>query len=445
MNKTFVALATPYLSSAIAIIRINGDQAYEIVNKVVQNKLIKKGYSVQKLYIYDKNEIIDEAIFVKFVAPRSFTGDDIIEINCHGGPIVIDRIINLLLSKGARLAEPGEFTKRAFLNNKLNLAQANSINNLINAKTESLTRLSINTLTHNIPDKLFDIKNKLFNVIGKIEVNIDYPEYDDVEIITHSSYIKYLDEIIKILNQIIKNYESVKHIYNGINVAIIGKPNVGKSSLLNSILKKDKAIVSNIAGTTRDIVNESIIINDILYNFIDTAGIRESKNKIEKIGVKKSLETINEADFIIFLIDSTKKITNEEKNILNKLKNKKHVIVKNKIDLKTDKNSDIKNAIKISAKKNDISQLLNYLKQEFKTDSSVLNKNQYISSQKECATILDIKETLSRSIKAAKNKIPLDVLLHDITKAYRNFAVFLGESADFDILDDLFKNFCLGK
>ncbi|WP_412032046.1 tRNA uridine-5-carboxymethylaminomethyl(34) synthesis GTPase MnmE [Malacoplasma muris] len=445
MSNTFVALATPYLSSAIAIIRINGDQAYEVVNKIVDNKLIKKGYSVQKLFIYDKKNIIDEAIFVKFVSPRSFTGDDIIEINCHGGPIIIDKIINLLLKNGARLAEPGEFTKRAFLNNKLSLMQANSINNLINAKTESLTKLAINNLTSSTSNKLFEIKNKLFNVIGKIEVNIDYPEYDDVEVINHNSYIKYLEDIVVMLNQIINNYESVKHIYNGINVAIIGKPNVGKSSLLNSLLKKDKAIVSNIAGTTRDIVNDSIIIDDILYNFIDTAGIRESKNKIEKIGVQKSLNTIKDADFIIFLIDSTKKISSQEQDIIKKIKNKKYVIVKNKIDLKNDKNKELTNTIEISAKKNNIESLLKYLKQTFKVDLSVLNKNQYIASNNELNQIKNIKEILSTSISFAKDKIPLDVLLHDITKAYKNFAIFLGESSDFDILDDLFKNFCLGK
>lgn len=445
LNNTFVALATPYLSSAIAIIRINGENAYEIVNKITDNKLIKKGYSVQKLFIYDQNkQIVDESIFVKFVSPRSFTGDDLIEINCHGGPVVIDKIMSLLIQNGARIAEHGEFTKRAFLNNKINLLQANSINNLINAKTNSLAKLSINGLVNNKANKLEEIKNKLFDVVGKIEVNIDYPEYDDVEVINHSSYIEYLSNVSNMLDKIINDYNSASYLYNGINVAIIGKPNVGKSSLLNALLKKDKAIVSNIAGTTRDIVNDSIIINDILYNFIDTAGIRESKNKIESLGVKRSLKAINEADFIIFLIDSSKKLNDQENKILKKLKNKDYIVVKNKSDLNKDINKDI-NGIKISVKNNDINNLLDYLNNKFKYDDSVLNKDQSIASKNELNQLINIKATIDNSINKAKENYPLDVLVDDVTKAYKNLAILLGEATDFDILDHLFKNFCLGK
>lgn len=445
MNNTFIALSTPYLSSAIAIIRINGDKAYYIVNKITKNKITKKGYAVQKAFIYDdQNNIIDESIFVKFVSPKSFTGDDLIEINCHGGPIVIDSIIELLLKNGAQLADNGYFTKRAFINNKISLLQANSINNLINAKTKNLAKLSTRNIFNNSSNELREIQKSLFDVIGKIEVNIDYPEYNDVEVINKNSFIKYLSKIVDKFNEIIKNYNSISHIYNGINIAIIGKPNVGKSSLLNALLKKDRAIISNIAGTTRDTINDSIIINDILYNFIDTAGIRESKNKIESIGIKKSLQTINEADFVIFVIDNSKKVTEQELKIIKKLKNKKYIIVKNKSDLKIEKNKNL-DGIKISAKSNNIKELINYLTKTFKLNEEILNRNQVIASKTELNELIFINQTLIDSINDAKNNIPLDIIVSNITNTYKKLSIILGESINFDILDHLFKNFCLGK
>lgn len=444
MKNTFVSLATPYLTSAIAIIRINGEQAYEIVNKIAKNKIIKKGYSVQKAYIYDSDNIIDECIFVKFVSPRSFTGDDLIEINCHGGPIVIDKIIDLLLKNGARKAENGEFTKRAFLNNKLSLFQANSINNLINSKTVSSASLSINGIVNEYNNPLNEIQEDLFNLIGKIEVNIDYPEYDDVEVINNNSLIEYLKKVIKKLNNILDDFNKVGYIYQGINVAIIGKPNSGKSSLLNALIKKNRAIVTNVAGTTRDIINESIIINDVLFNFVDTAGIRKSSNKIENIGIKKSLSMIKEADFIIFLIDSSKKINKDELDILKKIKNKKYVIVKNKSDLLIDKNPDI-DAIKISAKKNKIQPLINYLSEYFKIDENILDIKNCIASKEEEKEIKSILYILNDVIKKAKNNLYLDLLVEDITSCYKTIATLLGNNQDLDLIDKMFKNFCLGK
>lgn len=445
MNNTFIALSTPYLSSAIAIIRINGEQAYNIVNKITKNKITKVGYSVQKSYIYDNEDnIIDESIFVKFVSPKSFTGDDLIEINCHGGPVVIDTIIELLIKNGAQLADNGYFTKRAFINNKISLLQANSINNLINSKTKSLAKLSIKNITNNSSNDLKEIQKLLFDVIGKIEVNIDYPEYDDVEVINHKTFILYITKIIEKIEKIINNYKSISHIYSGINIAIIGKPNVGKSSLLNSLLKKERAIISNIAGTTRDTINDSIIINDILYNFIDTAGIRNSKNKIESIGIKKSLQTIKEADFIIFVIDNSKIISSQELDLIKKLKNKKHIIVKNKSDLKIEKNKNI-DGIKISAKTNNTEELINHLTKTFKLNENFLNQNQVIASKSELNEITNINNILINSIIDAKNNVPLDVIVSNITNAYKKLSIILGEKIDFDILDHLFKNFCLGK
>ena len=444
MDNTFVAIATPQIYSAIAIVRINGDSAYKILAKITNNKIIKKGYSVQKCFLYDEDKIIDECILVKFVSPRSFTGDDLIEINCHGGPIIIDKIVKLLLKNGARLAENGEFTKRAFINNKLSLMQANAINNLIFAKTERSYELSINSLVNNNKHNLEKIKEKMFSIIGKIEVNIDYPEYDDVEVINHCLLKKYLLEIIDELKKAISNFKTVNSIYNGINIAIIGKPNVGKSSLLNALLKKDKAIVSNIEGTTRDVVNDSVVINDILFNFIDTAGIRKTQNKVEVLGIKKSFQLIKEADFIIFVIDKSKVIDQNEIKIMSKLKNKPHILVKNKADLKVDKNPQIK-GLNISTKNYQLDELILHLTNTFKTDLSFLKKNSFITSKEEELEINNILQLLLSSLDDANKNIPLDVIVENIIFCYKKICVLLGEIEDLDLINKLFKNFCLGK
>ncbi|MDE6645683.1 MAG: tRNA uridine-5-carboxymethylaminomethyl(34) synthesis GTPase MnmE, partial [Malacoplasma sp.] len=348
MNDTITAIATPNINSAISIIRISGPKTYEIIGGLTKKSISKKGYTFSKEFIYDNNQIIDEVIILKFVSPKSFTGEDLIEINCHGGNLLTNKILELIIEKGARLAENGEFTKRAFLNNKLTLRQANSINNLIFAKTNSSLNLASSGIINTNNDFFLEIKETLFFLIGKIEVNIDYPEYDDLEIVTLDSFKKEIKNIIEKISKVITDYKKISYLYNGINVAIIGEPNSGKSSLLNAILNKDKAIVSNIKGTTRDLINESVNVDGILLNFIDTAGIRKAKNEIEKIGIKKTLETINESDFIIFLIDSSKPINNQEKEILKFISNKNYVIVKNKSDLGIDANPNL-NGIKISA------------------------------------------------------------------------------------------------
>ncbi|EGZ31177.1 tRNA uridine-5-carboxymethylaminomethyl(34) synthesis GTPase MnmE [Malacoplasma iowae] len=444
MSNTFVAVATPKIQSAIAIVRINGDKAYEIINKITKINVLKQDNSHQKVFLYDGDNVVDEVVLVKFVAPKSFTGDDLIEINCHGSVYVIDKIIELLLKNGARLAERGEFTKRSFINNKISLLQANSINNLVNATNSKMHKIALNGLISKNFSQFEMIKNDMFDVLGKIEVNIDYPEYDDVEVINNKSFSKYLKNIAKKIENIISTYESIKEIFKGIDVAIIGKPNVGKSSLLNALIKKDRAIISGTAGTTRDTINESIVINDILFNFIDTAGIRESKNKIEKIGIKKSFEASNKADFIFFVIDDSKKISPYEKTILNKIKDKRHVIIKNKSDLNKDANKEIK-GINISAKKNDINNLIKYIKKTFVYDENILADNQFISTEEEKIQLQEILFIINELISDAEKNIPIDVLSINLNKAYRNLCSLTGEAKDFDLLDKLFKNFCLGK
>lgn len=444
MSNTFVAVATPKIQSPIAIIRINGDNAYEIINKITKSTISKENNSHQKVFLYDGSNIIDEVILVKFVAPRSFTGDDLIEINCHGSIYVIEKIIELLLKNGARLAEPGEFTKRSFINNKISLLQANSINNLVNSRNSKMHKIALNGLISKNLNQFELIKNEMFDLLGKIEVNIDYPEYDDIEVINNKTFSKYLKSVVKKIETIISTYESIKEIFNGINIAIIGKPNVGKSSLLNALIKKDRAIISGIPGTTRDTINESIMINDILFNFIDTAGIRDSKSKIEKIGIKKSFEMSEKADFIFFVIDDTKKISPYEKSILNKIKNKKYVIIKNKSDLNKNSNEEIK-GINISAKKNDLDNLIKYIKKTFVYNEDILSNNQFISTEQEKEQLQEVLFILRDLIIDSDNDVPIDVLSINLNRAYRNLCSLTGESKDFDLLDKLFKNFCLGK
>ncbi|BAC44605.1 tRNA uridine-5-carboxymethylaminomethyl(34) synthesis GTPase MnmE [Malacoplasma penetrans] len=444
MNDTITAIATPNINSAISIIRISGPNTYEIVSKITKKEITKTGYTFVKEFIYQNDLIIDEVIILKYVAPKSFTGEDLIEINCHGGVLITNKILDLILESGARLAENGEFTKRAFLNNKLTLRQANSINNLIFSKTDIATNLSSNGIINSNNDFFLDIKEKIFYLIGKIEVNIDYPEYEDVEQVTAKEFNLEVKEIIDKLNKTINDFNKVSYLYNGLNVVIVGKPNVGKSSLLNSLIKKNKAIVSDIKGTTRDLVTESINLEGLLLNFIDTAGIRESKNKIENIGIKKTMASIKEADLILFLIDDSKKIDKKEKEILNLIKNKNYIIVKNKSDLKVNANSELK-GISISALKKDVKPLVNEIKTNLKQGDFNIANNLAICSDNELKIIKQVLLVLKKSYANSLSGFPLDLLVEDLKVAYEKICTIMGLSEDLNIIDKMFKNFCLGK
>ncbi|MEG2922585.1 MAG: tRNA uridine-5-carboxymethylaminomethyl(34) synthesis GTPase MnmE [Malacoplasma sp.] len=445
MKDTIASIATPLISSAIHIVRICGPESYPILKKITKNKIVKKGYEIQKCIIWDKNEIIDDAILVKFVAPRSYNGEDIIEINCHGGPLVTKKILSILLENGARLSENGEFTKIAFLNNKLTLNQSIAANNLINAKTENARKIAVNSLFNDNSSTLNNIANILFQVIGKIEVNIDYPEYDDVEQIVHKSIFKEIGNVVFLLEKILEEFIISEKIFKGFNVAIIGKPNVGKSSLLNAFLKEERAIVSNIAGTTRDFVSESIIVKGILINIIDTAGIRDSNNKIEKIGVKKTFELVDKADLLLFVIDNSKPISKEEIKFLNdkKLASKKIILVKNKSDIAKNYNNDI-HGILVSAKKIEIGDLFLEIEKEL-SFGEIDNLNSVISTQDQSSYIKNVINILNNVLKQVNKKDPIDLIVIDIQQAHSEILKILGKYDDFDFYNELFKNFCLGK
>ncbi|GHU47458.1 hypothetical protein FACS1894218_1890 [Bacilli bacterium] len=297
--KTIVALSTPPINGAIHIIRVSGSSAFTIINKISSPKILKKGYIIQKIKILNKNKVVDNVLVNTFVAPKTFTGEDLIEINCHGGIHLANMIINLLITHGCSLARPGEFSERAFLNHKITVHQAEAINNLINASSDRAVDLANNGLSKEIVDSLKNIQDQIFTLLGQVEVNIDYPEFDDVPQISHKRFIATLNNLILKIQKIVDYSKKMIPIRNGVNVAIVGKPNVGKSSLLNALLNQQRVIVSNVPGTTRDIVNDRININGVTINFLDTPGLHHTKNKIESIAINQARQAIKNANLIL--------------------------------------------------------------------------------------------------------------------------------------------------
>jgi tRNA modification GTPase len=297
--KTIVALSTPPMNGAIHIIRMSGSHVFDIIQKITNTKILKKGYVIQRTNIIDDAHVIDNVLINTFVAPKSFTGEDLIEINCHGGYYLANQIIQLLIKHGCTLAMPGEFTQRAYMNNKLTIHEAESINNLINATNEKAIDLANHGLDSRVIKALKRFREDLFKLVGQVEVNIDYPEYDDVPNVSNQQFKKKINELITFAQRIVKNSSKIIPIFEGVNVAIVGKPNTGKSSLFNALLNEQRAIVSHIPGTTRDMIDARINIRGVTINLLDTAGLHATKNIIEKIGVRKTQDFLAKAKFVL--------------------------------------------------------------------------------------------------------------------------------------------------
>ena len=448
MNDTIAAISTTMGVGAISIIRVSGDDSINIVNSIFSSDLTKvDSHTINYGYIIDNNEKIDEVLVSVMKAPRTFTREDVVEINTHGGIAITNKVLELLLNNGCRLAEPGEFTKRAFLNGRIDLIEAEGVMDLINAKTEKSRKLAINQVNGEVSNLIKSLREEILSTIGNIEVNIDYPEYEDIEVITNKQIkdnISNLEEKIKL---ILNKSENSKLIKEGIKTIIIGSPNVGKSSILNKLLNEDKAIVTDIAGTTRDIVEGQVLIDGILLNMIDTAGIRETSDLVESIGVKKSLDLIDEADLILYVLNNNEEITQEEKEILDRIKNKNSIVIVNKIDLdnKLDLNildnyveMSIKNNIGIDNLKNKIKELFN-LEQIEKEDMTYLSSARSISLLKRCLkNIESVKEGL-------ENNLPIDMIEIDLKEIWNTLGEIIGEVYTEELLNHIFKNFCLGK
>ena len=335
MNDTIAAISTSLGIGSISIIRISGEESLKIVNKIFKGKDLEKceSHTINYGYIVDNNEKIDEVLVSIMLAPKSFTRENVVEINCHGGIASTNKILELLLLNGCRLAEPGEFSKRAYLNGRIDLVEAEAIMSLIEAETESKRKLAIEQLSGNVSKMIKELRKKLADIESNIRVNIDYPEYEDIEVMTINMLKTRLKNVKQEISKILKESSNGSLIEKGIKTSIIGKPNVGKSSLLNLLLNKEKAIVTSIQGTTRDTVEGNIIINGILYKLIDTAGIRKTSDIVENIGVKKSIELIDNSDLILLIFDNNLEINEDEYKVLEHIKNKNCIIVINKIDL----------------------------------------------------------------------------------------------------------------
>ena len=358
MVENICAISTPYGVGAISIIRCSGPLAIKLVNKIFKGKNLEKvkSHTINYGYIMDNDEIVDEVLCNVYIGPNSFDGENMVEINCHGGVFVTNKVLNVLLKNGFRLAERGEFSKRAYLNHKLDLTQAESIMDIISATNNIALKSSNSSLRKNTFNLIKKFRDKILDILAKIEVNIDYPEYEDSVFVTNEYLKPIIEEMLKDMKEILNNSRVSKIAIHGINTVIIGKPNVGKSSLLNMLLDEDKAIVSNIAGTTRDLVEGSINIGNVTLHLIDTAGIRESSDYIESIGINKSQEALNKADLILLVLDLSNKLDEEDKKLLELTKDKPRILIANKNDLNA--KWDIEEAIKISTKNNDDLKLL---------------------------------------------------------------------------------------
>lgn len=448
MEDTIVAISTTMGVGAISIIRLSGNEALNIASKVFTKDLTKvQSHTIHYGFIEDGNEKIDEVLVTVMKAPKTFTREDVVEINCHGGVATTNKVLEVLLENGARLAEPGEFTKRAFLNGRIDLLEAEATMDLISSKAESARKISMSTLTGETSNLIKDLRNELVGIISNIEVNIDYPEYEDIEVLTNENVLPSVQKFKEKLEEIIRKSEDSKVIKEGIKVGIIGKPNVGKSSLLNSLLEEEKAIVTDIPGTTRDIVEGSLIISGIPLNIIDTAGIRKTDDTVEKIGVEKSLKMIDTADLVIYILNNNEKMTDEEKELLDKTKNKKRIIVVNKIDLETklDK-SLLDNYIEISAKENiGIDKIKNEIKRLFNIGKISSNDMTYLSNARSIALLKKSLNNINEVIEEINNDNPIDIVELSLKDAWNNLGEVIGETYTDELLDELFSRFCLGK
>lgn len=453
MNDTIATISTALGVGAISIIRVSGPESIEIVNKIFTKDLLNiESHTINYGYIKDDENIIDEVLVSLMKAPKTYTREDLIEINCHGGIATTNKILELLIKNGCRLAEPGEFTKRAFLNGRIDLVQAEAVNSLLNATTDISRKQAINELQGNNSNLIKELREKLIKMISNIEVNIDYPEYEDIEELTNSKILPKLKDYLSNLETIISKSKEGRIIKEGINVALIGKPNVGKSSLLNTLLEEEKAIVTNIAGTTRDIVEGQINISGIVFNLIDTAGIRNTDNVIEQIGVEKSKKVIKDCNLILLIFNNNDILTDEDKEIFNYVKetNKPIIIIINKVDLETRLNKEYLSKdykiVEISTKtKLGINDLKETIKETFNLEKIITDDINYSFNSRSIGLLEKSKDKIVAAINAINDNYPVDIVELEIKSAWEILGEIIGETYTEELLDNLFSRFCLGK
>ena len=445
MDDTICAISTSPSVGAISIVRVSGNDTLKIVNKITDIDLSSvDSHSIHYAHIIDNKEIIDEVLLMVMLAPKTYTKEDTIEINCHGGINTTNKVLELLLKKGCRIADPGEFTKRAFLNGRINLLEAESVNDLIIAKTDASRTLAINNVNGLLTKKIKNIREKIAKILANIEVNIDYPEYTDELQVTENLMKEYLKDITKELDKLVEGSKNGRLIKEGINVAIIGSPNVGKSSILNHLLDEEKAIVTDIPGTTRDIVEGSISLNGVQINLIDTAGIRKTSDTVEKIGVDKSLKTADNSDLVILVLNNNEELTKEEEKMLDQYNKDNLIVFINKSDLKRKinlPNAIIGNTIDV----NGLDELKKAISQKLNLEK-IVNKNMsYLSNIRQIDLINKANSAIKRANISLKSNMSVDLIEIDLKLAWDYLGEIIGESYQDELVDNIFRNFCLGK
>ena len=441
-DDIIVAIATSRLEAAISIIRLSEKGCINFVQEFFTGKIKDKAsHTITYGYIKDGSQKIDEVLVNIYRGSRTFTGEEMVEINCHGGVFITQKVLQLCLNKGARLAERGEFSKRAFLNGRIDLSQAEAISDLITAKNDYASELALKGIQGNISHFIEDLREQLIQIITHIEVNIDYPEYDDVEELTAESLLPQSESLIKKMNRIIESSKNVHLLKEGISTVIIGKPNVGKSSLLNALLQEDKAIVTDIAGTTRDIVEGTIRLDQLILNMIDTAGIRETEDIVENIGVEKSKSLIHKADLVLLVLDGSKPLTSEDEELLELSKDTKRILIYNK----KDQGQMYEDGICISAKDHDIESLIQKIKSMFELGQITSEQDDILANARQIQLLEKARQSLNSAIEAMRNQVPTDLIVTDLYESWECLKDILGERAKEDLLDELFKRFCIGK
>ena len=437
MFETIVALATPAAKSALAIIRMSGDDCFKVVSNVFTKNLTNvKEKGIHYCFIKDGEKKIDQVVLLTYVAPHSFTGENSVEIISHGSMLIVNQIIAILLKNGGRMATNGEFSSRAFLNGKIDLVQAEAINDIINATTAEAKDLSMVSLSGETSKVFYPIKAKICEILSHIEVNIDYPEYEDIEVTSKEEILEKCTEIIGNIEELIKDGEKNRIYHEGVNIAIVGKPNVGKSSILNALIKEDKAIVTSIAGTTRDVVEGEFNLAGVPIRLFDTAGIRDSEDIIEQIGIDKAKKVVKNADLVLFVVDET----GFDNELYELIKNQKHIIVNNKADIigkKEDGN------LYISAKNNDMSALLNKIKEELNIGDVVIKPT--FNNTRQLGILKQMVFYLKNAIDDTKANQPIDLVSVSIMAAYNCSLDLLGQNNKNDLTDEIFSRFCVGK
>ncbi len=450
MRDTIAAIATAQGVGAISIIRVSGIDAISIVQQIFSNPKLSDAptHTMHYGFIQDEEKKVDEVLVSVMRGPKTFTTEDTVEINCHGGVATTKKVLELVLVHGARLAEPGEFTKRAFLNGRIDLQQAEGVMDLISASTENARGLAMNQVRGEVSKKIKELREDLVGILTEIEVNIDYPEYEENIEVTHHMLLPKITELKKKMRDLLSKSEDGQVLKTGIKTAILGLPNVGKSSLLNILLNEDKAIVTDIEGTTRDMVEGSILLNGLQFNMIDTAGIRKTNDVVENLGVEKSKQLIDTADFILFLVNNNKMFTKEEVELLEKIKQKEYLVVVNKMDLEPVidlKDIDESHIIRVSVKEGQgIEELKQKMVEPF-METVPAKDLTYLTNARSIALLKKSFEELKEVEKGVNEQVPVDMLAIDIREIWNCLGEIIGETYEEELIDELFSRFCLGK